>query len=427
VSCHVGDRTKTSEQRRKILTVVEGNILFQNLDRDQQGQVVDTMWTKEIKKGTTIIKQGTLGDVFYVVESGSFDIFVSREGKEPIRVATRGPGTSFGELALMYNAPRAATVTATVDSIVWLVDRWTFRRILTNVENAKYKEYETFLKHVESFGVLLDYERSKIAESLEEVSFPAGHDIVKQGDDAEAFFILKKGEVIATKITPGSLEKQEVKRYRAGDYFGERALITGEVRAATCTTLMPCECLYLNKAAFISMLGPMDEIFRKRVAGYTNLESPRGGGDEKKRLLIANTRGSMGMDAPGSPTNFSKRTSMEPEENYLNKDIRIADLTPIGILGKGSFGVVTLVRDNAGQTYALKQVSKAQIVTLGQQEHIMSEKRVMAALNHPFLVRLYVAITIILSTNHIISYPHALCILFTSSIVSPRYVHGCYD
>jgi CRP-like cAMP-binding protein len=86
-----GDRTKTSEQRRKILTVVENNILFQNLDREQQGQVVDTMWTKEIKKGTTIIKQGTLGDVFYVVEAGSFDIFVSREGKEPIRVATRGP------------------------------------------------------------------------------------------------------------------------------------------------------------------------------------------------------------------------------------------------------------------------------------------------------------------------------------------------
>jgi CRP-like cAMP-binding protein len=305
-------------------------------------------------------------------------------------------GTSFGELALMYNAPRAATVTATTDSIVWLVDRWTFRRILTNVENAKYKEYETFLKHVESFGVLLDYERSKIAESLEEVSFQAGHDIVRQGDEADAFFILKKGEVVATKTTPGIAEKQEVKRYRAGDYFGERALITGEVRAATCTTVVPCECLYLNKAAFISMLGPMDEIFRKRVAGYNALESPRGGGggggfgDEKKRLLIspgAGTRGSMEM--PGSPT-YSKRSSMEPEENYLNKDIRIADLTPIGILGKGSFGVVTLVRDANGQTYALKQVSKAQIVTLGQQEHIMSEKRVMAALNHPFLVRLYV-------------------------------------
>jgi serine/threonine protein kinase len=46
------------------------------------------------------------------------------------------------------------------------------------------------------------------------------------------------------------------------------------------------------------------------------------------------------------------------------------------------------VRDKKGKTHALKSVNKAQIVQLGQQEHIMSEKRVMAQLDHPFLVRL---------------------------------------
>ena len=53
---------------------------------------------------------GDRGDNLYIVESGSFDIFV-KDGNKQRKVAHRGDGTAFGELALMYNAPRAATVT----------------------------------------------------------------------------------------------------------------------------------------------------------------------------------------------------------------------------------------------------------------------------------------------------------------------------
>jgi cAMP-dependent protein kinase regulator len=49
----------------------------------------------------------------YVVEKGTFDIFV-KSGDKTRKVAVRGPGTCFGELALMYNAPRAATVTVNI-------------------------------------------------------------------------------------------------------------------------------------------------------------------------------------------------------------------------------------------------------------------------------------------------------------------------
>ena len=59
------------------------------------------------------------------------------------------------------------------------------------------------------------------------------------------------------------------------------------------------------------------------------------------------------------------------------------------IKGKGSFGHVQLVRDDDGnKTYALKTVSKTQVVTLGQQDHIMNEKRVMAKMDNPFLIKL---------------------------------------
>ena len=70
---------------------------------------------------------GDAGDNFYVVESGEFDIFVNGN-----KVASRGPGSSFGELALLYNSPRAATVTTRTPAVVWALDRHTFRHMLAS-------------------------------------------------------------------------------------------------------------------------------------------------------------------------------------------------------------------------------------------------------------------------------------------------------
>jgi len=79
----------------------------------------------------------------------------------------------------------------------------------------------------------------------------------------------------------------------------------------------------------------------------------------------------------------------EAEGNQM-EDISFKSLKHVGMLGQGSFGTVRLVQHNdTNKTYALKGVSKHSIVENNQQEHIMSEKRVMMRFNHPFLVRLY--------------------------------------
>ena len=62
-------------------------------------------------------------------------------GAAPAKVAERGPGTSFGELALLYNSPRAATITALADAVVWAIHRVPFRRTLKRVNVKKIDEY----------------------------------------------------------------------------------------------------------------------------------------------------------------------------------------------------------------------------------------------------------------------------------------------
>lgn len=76
------------------------------------------------------------------------------------------------------------------------------------------------------------YERSKLADAFKDIHFQPGDFIIKEGDEGDSFYIIEDGEAIATKtLNPGEAPK-EVMHYKVGDYFGERALIKNEPRAA---------------------------------------------------------------------------------------------------------------------------------------------------------------------------------------------------
>src|SRR5690606_20259707 len=151
---------KNSEQIQRLKTAISKNFLFTSLDEEQSSQVLGALNEKPIPAaGTRVITQGDVGDFFYVIERGEFDVYVNPAGSiQPgasgmgTKVATMGPGESFGELALMYNAPRAATIISTTPhSILWSLDRVTFRRILMENTSKRRKMYESFLEEVPLF------------------------------------------------------------------------------------------------------------------------------------------------------------------------------------------------------------------------------------------------------------------------------------
>ena len=74
----------------------------------------------QFKQGDDVIKQGDDGEVLYVVDSGELDCYkVFTEGAEETFLKTYVPGDAFGELALLYNAPRAATIRAKQDAVLF--------------------------------------------------------------------------------------------------------------------------------------------------------------------------------------------------------------------------------------------------------------------------------------------------------------------
>ncbi|KAL1310512.1 hypothetical protein AAFC00_000797 [Neodothiora populina] len=258
---------KTAEQETRLRTAISRNFLFAHLDDDQTAQVLGAMQERKIPaRDVKVISQGDQGDYFYVVESGSFDIFVSPTGKiEPgsdgmgKQVSTTGPGTSFGELALMYNAPRAATVISTGPSIVWQLDRVTFRRILMDSAFERRRMYESFLDSVPLLNTLTPYERSKIADALETTKHPAGEPIIREGDVGDRFYILESGTAKAYKHG----HSQPLKSYQKGDYFGELALLDDKPRAASVVADTEVKLATLGKNGFQRLLGPVESIMRR--------------------------------------------------------------------------------------------------------------------------------------------------------------------
>lgn len=98
---------------------------------------------------------------------------------------------SFGELALLYNMPRAATIKAVKEGQLWALDRQTFRRILLKSAFRKRKMYEALINSVPMLKTLQNYERLNLADALIPKTFAAGELIIKQGEwqIREIFFI----------------------------------------------------------------------------------------------------------------------------------------------------------------------------------------------------------------------------------------------
>lgn len=209
---------KSDEQRKRIEAAIAPNFLFRHLDEEQHIDVVNAMEEMHASADERIIEQGGVGDYFYVVEEGELDVYVRGPDDPSTTMGTKvhhyTNGGSFGELALMYNAPRAASIITISPCTLWRLDRITFRSILLEHTSRKRKLYENLFSMVPILVGLMPTERTKVADALESRTYECGDDIIKQGDPGSEFFIIESGYA---KI----IKDQRVVGYLGpGDYFG---------------------------------------------------------------------------------------------------------------------------------------------------------------------------------------------------------------
>ncbi|XP_035653830.1 cAMP-dependent protein kinase type II-beta regulatory subunit-like isoform X3 [Oncorhynchus keta] len=240
---------KTDEQRQRLQEACRDILLFKNLDPEQFSQVLDAMFEKFFEVGEHIIDQDDDGDNFYVIERGIFDICMRVDGIEKIVGAYDNRG-SFGELALMYNTPRAATIIATSPGALWCLDRLTFRRIIVKNNALKRRLYEEFIESLPFLTSLELSERMKVVDVLSSKPFSDEEQIISQ---------TKKDQ---------EDEEVDIATCSRGQYFGELALVTNKPRAASAFAVGSVKCLVMDVQAFERLLGPCMDIMKRNIANY---------------------------------------------------------------------------------------------------------------------------------------------------------------
>ena len=129
---------KSQMQRARIQEILSGIVLFQGVSESIMKDLVGGFFEMKYKDGDKIIVQGDMiAERFFLLESGQCDIFIKKGSADPIKVHTVLPGGFFGELALLYNAPRAATVQSVGESKLWALDRGTFKNCMARASKEE--------------------------------------------------------------------------------------------------------------------------------------------------------------------------------------------------------------------------------------------------------------------------------------------------
>jgi cGMP-dependent protein kinase len=473
---------KSDRAKEHIRSAIKDNILFNTLRDEEIEQLVDAMEPMQYAANTIVIQQGAKGDNFYVIERGTFDIIVG--GKKVAEFGEGTAGMSFGELALLYNSPRAATVRSTSLAKLWAIGRATFRHIIANSNAAQMSKLKGTLRRVALLKDLEEDQLNRVAAAAQLVTFRPGDQIIRKGDIGDVFYIIEKGKVIC-KDLPGGQSNNVLHQ---GDYFGERALLKDEPRAANVYAESDCSLMALHREDFNALLGHLRDVLdynlgmrvllcvplfrslssQEREALFEALrpvsfgaseycitegeynstfyiikEGVAGvykGESEVNRLSAGQWFGDAELMSSSGVAEQSVATLTElecfgleksvfeellgPMEELLSRaappaeaqamgggggggggggssvalipeprpmaDIRFDELEMRATLGTGTFGRVRLAHQpSTGSVYALKILQKAQVVALRQETNIMNEKRLLASLDHPFVLRLH--------------------------------------
>lgn len=261
---------KSEQVHQSLMKVIAKSPYLRMLDSEQKDLLVKAFSGPiEKKDGEDIIVQGEMGETFYLLDEGNVDIYIKNKGGEgDIKVSALKAGDSFGELAIMYNAPRAATCRVNGSAKVWSLDRLSFKVIVVAAAMQKREKYKGFLEKVPLLQSLTEMEVMTLADSLSEEIYESGSFVCKQGDPGDFFYIVINGQAQCTVVDAAGNSKP-VKMVTEGEYFGEIALMTSKPRQATVAAIDgSLKVLAIDRATFNRVFGSMETIMQRNMDVY---------------------------------------------------------------------------------------------------------------------------------------------------------------
>jgi len=227
--------------------------LFATMRDDEIHLLVTRLKLVNHSPGEAIIRQGKRGDRFYILRQGHVQVTQRDELGVTDVVNQLYRGDYFGELALLEDAPRNATCTATVPSETLTLSKQDFDELVRDHFEMRDKLDDSIanaelLRRIPIFSEMDGIQIQHIAAKLIEETIEAGEIVIRQDDIGDKFYVIKTGKVLVYVSVAGA-EKVIAER-GPGEYVGEVALLLDEPRSASVKTLTPVSFLTLERKDF---------------------------------------------------------------------------------------------------------------------------------------------------------------------------------
>ncbi|ETW09048.1 CAMKK/CAMKK-META protein kinase [Aphanomyces invadans] len=373
--------------------------LFANLSQLQQEQVMKALKPITFKDGEIIVKQGDRGERFFMIAKGEAVVTKLIDGKERM-ITHLYAGHYFGELALIYDDPRTATVRAVGGvELLYLTQK--------DFQQVGQVHLSLMLQQVPLLAQLSARDQDVVLTKLKPSNFAHGEYIVQQGEEGTRFYMITRGQAAVIETDADTGEDKELTRLYEGHVFGEMSLIYKEPRTASVVAVGPVKCLYLTKEDFDECL--LSERFQRVIQhAYIEKATRRAMRNKTHKLLMHNrtteyvhlNAESFTIAATADPPTVPVRHSAARETSTLRKH-RLANGETVvnkyvikGELGKGSFGTVKLcANEEDGLLYAVKIMHKTFVQRMANREDSLQdalrrEVAIMKKLDHRNVVRL---------------------------------------
>ncbi len=227
--------------------------LFASMDSAEIDLLCSRLRSERYPPRKAIIRQGERGDRFYIVRRGQVEVVARNESGSSDVVNRLGRGESFGELALLHDAPRNATCRASVPTEVLSLSRKDFEKLV----KARFALLEKVDRSIRRADLLrrmplfaeLDSQQIKfLAARLREETYEPGVTIVRQGEIGDTFYVIETGRVQMKLERDG--QDHVITQRGPGEYLGEIALLLSVPRTATVLALEPTTLLALGREDF---------------------------------------------------------------------------------------------------------------------------------------------------------------------------------
>jgi ATP-binding cassette subfamily B protein len=220
--------------------------------------------------GGVIVQEGDDADAFYVLVSGTARVVKNAGTAEEVPLSVLHRGDSFGEMGLLSESTRVATVRASGPVETLRLDRGVFRALTrrhpavrSEFERlARVRDVQNFLRLSSGLATLPTDALARLATELEPVEVDENQAVIREGDPAGPLYLVEEGRLRASVERNGT--REDIEYLRKGDLFGEMSILQGTSRTATVEALTSCRLLALSPERARALMEDVPE-FRERL------------------------------------------------------------------------------------------------------------------------------------------------------------------